>query len=94
MTERTRGGPQRPRRDGKTGDGEDRPDRPKRTRVDFRLPPTVRRVIELAAHAAGETLTLFVIRAALSRARVHVHDPDIMRDAEQELEDKHFRYLR
>jgi len=68
--------------------------RKQRTRVDFRLPPTVRRVIELAAHAAGETLTLFILRAALSRARVHVHDPDILRDAEQELEAKHFRYLR
>jgi len=74
-------------------DGDGQP-RKQRTRVDFRLPPTVRRVIELAAHAAGETLTLFILRAALSRARVHVHDPDILRDAEQELEAKHFRYLR
>lgn len=85
---------QRDKRTGKTGDGENRPDRPKRTRMDFRIPPTARRVIELAARAAGETFTLFVVRAALSRARVHVHDPDILNEADREVDEKHFRYTR
>lgn len=85
---------QRGKRGTGVGDADARPDRPKRTRMDFRIPPTARRVIELAARAAGETFTLFVVRAALSRARVHVHDPDILNEADREVEEKHFRYMR
>ena len=62
-----------------------RPAAPKRDRFDMRVTPTVRRLLLLAAQAAGESLTDFVLRAAVARARVHIFDLPLINEAEREM---------
>lgn len=63
-----------------------RPTKPaKRARLDLKCPPIVREVLELAAKANGESLSAFILRAALGRARVTVMDTTLLQRAEQQL---------
>ena len=46
--------------------------RPRSARFDLRCPPIVRLILEEAAEKAQETLTTFVLRASLARARTYI----------------------
>lgn len=46
--------------------------RPRSARFDMRCPPVVRDILEEAAEKAQESLTTFLLRAGLSRARSFV----------------------
>lgn len=43
--------------------------RPRSARFDMRCPPNVREILEAAAEKAQESLTTFLLRAGISRAR-------------------------
>ena len=61
-------------------------------RMNFRVPASVRKVIELAARAAGESLTQYILRAALARARVLVMEPSLLDRAEEDLRQAKLRF--
>lgn len=65
-----------------------------RRRLDIRVPPHMRRLLEVAAQAAGETLTVFILKAALSRARVHIFDDALLSASEHELRKVQFPFMR
>lgn len=71
----------------------DRPIIPRvRERLDMKCPATVRHVLELAARAYGESLTHFVLRAALARARATVFDGQLLEAADKDLREMGLRY--
>lgn len=61
--------------------------------MNLRVPLTVRKVIELAARAVGESLTTFMLRAAVSRAKVILSTETALIDkADQEVRYHGLRY--
>jgi uncharacterized protein (DUF1778 family) len=67
--------------------------KPVRRRLDIRVPPGVRKLLEAAARASGESLTVFMMRAALDRAREHA-EPDILQAACDEVDRVQFKFGR
>lgn len=61
--------------------------------MNLRVPSAVRQVIEMAARAQGESLTTYMLRAALGRARAILHsEVGLLDKAEDQMRNHGLRY--